>query len=84
MMYVFVWGVSDKWLLYLFQAVMSHMDSDVQSAVKYYRLAHDKKSDVKKLKWMHVEGAFGLLCLGHFLSILIFLLEILYYIIDQK
>lgn len=55
------------------------MDADVQSAVRYSSMIHDKKDNVVKLKWLHVEGAFGILCFGHFLSILIFFLEVGYY-----
>lgn len=54
------------------------MDADVQSAVKYYSITHDKKNNVK-LKWLHVEGAFGILCLGHFFSVVILILETIYF-----
>lgn len=55
------------------------MDSHVQRAVRYYSITHDKKDNVVKLKWLHVEGAFGILCLGYLLSIVSLCLEIIYY-----
>lgn len=57
------------------------MDSHVQRAVRFYSVTHDKKNNVVKLKWLHVEGAFGILCLGHVLCILVFCIEIVYYTI---
>lgn len=58
---------------------MLYMDAEVQKAVRYYSMTHDKKDNVVKLKWLHVEGAFGILYLGQLLSILFLILEIFFY-----
>lgn len=55
------------------QAVTLYMDSRVQQAVKYY---HQNRMIVK-LNWSHVQGAFGMLCLGYIMSIVVYLLEVI-------
>lgn len=60
-----------------FQATGLFMNSEVQKAVKYYYSRHNQKHKVVKLRWTHVEGAFGILCVGHGLSLIIFVLEML-------
>lgn len=51
------------------------MDSGVQKAVKYY-YHHHQEHTIIKLKWGHVQGAFGILCLGYITSIAVFVLEV--------
>ncbi|KAK5648841.1 hypothetical protein RI129_003733 [Pyrocoelia pectoralis] len=61
-------------------AVRIHMDSKVQEIVAYYRASQVKESDstVVKLTWVHVEGAFGILLSGFLLSIICFVVEVVY------
>lgn len=51
-----------------------YMDSVVQRAVKYFY--HHQEHPLVKLKLSHVQGAFGVLCLGYVISTVVFVVEI--------
>ncbi|KAF2887418.1 hypothetical protein ILUMI_18755, partial [Ignelater luminosus] len=55
-----------------------HMDLRVQNIVKYYFYANKKKQeDTVKLKWVHVEGVFGILVIGLGLAGVCFITEMI-------
>ncbi|KAJ8924147.1 hypothetical protein NQ315_006931 [Exocentrus adspersus] len=54
------------------EAVALYMDSKVQNAVRHYY--HHQDRNVVKLEWSHVQGAFGALCLGYCISLIVCLL----------
>ncbi|XP_030764855.1 glutamate receptor 3-like [Sitophilus oryzae] len=60
------------------EAATLYLDQTVQKAVKYY-LHHQNRQNIVKLKMIHVEGAFGILCFGYLFASVIFVLEIIYY-----
>ncbi|XP_076267468.1 glutamate receptor 2-like isoform X2 [Rhynchophorus ferrugineus] len=64
------------------EAASSIMDQTVQKAVKYYFHHHAKT--IIKLKMAHVQGAFGILCLGYILALILFILEVIYYNLLRK
>ncbi|KAJ8981078.1 hypothetical protein NQ317_015301 [Molorchus minor] len=73
-------ATQDAWITSIQQAdeaIISSMDSIVQKAVKYYYYRHKEEHTLVKLKWVHVEGAFGALCIGCIISIFVFILEII-------
>ncbi|KAF5307157.1 hypothetical protein FQR65_LT00673 [Abscondita terminalis] len=62
------------------KATQYHMNLRVQNIVAYYRASQTKEPHpvVMKLRWLHVEGAFGILIGGYVFSILYFLIEVFY------
>lgn len=61
-----------------------YMDPEVQKVVRLYSITHDKKKNFVKLQWLHVEGAFGILCLGHIIGFIVFCIEIFHFKFDEQ
>ena len=53
------------------------MNTEVQRVVKYYKY-HIIEHEVVKLKWSHVEGTFAILALGCTVSLVVFVVELMF------
>ncbi|KAJ3648073.1 hypothetical protein Zmor_019909 [Zophobas morio] len=71
---IFEAGLISKWQN---TAVEMSMNTEVQRVVKYYKY-HIIEHEVVKLKWSHVEGTFAILALGCTVSLVVFVVELMF------